>query len=288
MRELKPATTIEQQLKLLESKGVIIENRERASEILLSVNYYNLSGYLFKFRKNDGKYNNVSFHKVCNIFECDKRLKSLLLYVIEDIEHNIKTKIAYFMAHDNGPLGYTEPKNFINVQEHTHAITLLKRHINLNKKIPFVAHHITNYGSRFPIWVAIELFTFGMVWKFYKNLKTPLRKAIAQYFNTGANQLESWMECVSYVRNLSAHNMRLYNYNLSKTPKFCKRNFKNYHPTHGIYDTVYIMKFLFSNKDEWNNYILPTLNAIFEQYSDFINLESYGFPINYTDALYLT
>lgn len=285
MREIKPAKTIAEQLSILNARGVAIENREKAEEILLSINYYTFSGYLFNFKNNRGTYDNVSFNKVYNIYLCDKRLKSIILYAIEDIEHNVKTKMAYSMAHANGPLGYIDSRNFVNEQEHDLMMKHFKKNVYRNKKLPFVIHHVTHYGGSFPVWVAFELFTLGMTWNCYKNLKTPLRKSIARYFNTGINQLESWIECVSYIRNLSAHNMRLYNFNTQKSPKSCNKNFKDFQHSYKIYDIIYIMKFLFSKKDEWNNYVLPAIDSIFEQYSEFISLDSYGFPHDWYSSL---
>lgn len=285
MREIKPAKTIEEQIDILESRGVFVEDRKKAEDILLSINYYTFSGYIFEFKNSHGTYDNVSFNKVYNIYLCDKRLKSIILYAIEDIEHNVKTKMAYSMAHVSGPLGYTNPDNFVNADEHNFLMWNLDRNISRNKKLPFVSHHITHYNGLFPIWVAIELFTLGMTWNCYKNLKTPLRKNIAKYFNTGVNQLESWIECVLYLRNLSAHNMRLYNFSTQKSPKCCNRNFKDFKYSYKIYDIIYVMKFLFFEKSEWNNYVLPTISAIFEKFSDFISLESYGFPSDWYSKL---
>lgn len=285
LKEIKPAKTIDQQISILEKRGVIIEDREKASNILLSVNYYNMSGYLHEFKNESGTYDNISFDMVYDIYQCDKKLKSILLYVIEDVEHNVKTKLAYSMALESGPLGYLNPEYFTSKSEHDYMLDLLQKNIDRNKKIPFVIHHISNYDGLFPIWVAIELFTLGMTWNCYKNLKTKTRKEVAKYFNTGVNQLESWIECVSYIRNLSAHNMRLYNFNMQKSPKHCNRNFKDFQPSYKIYDIIYIMKFLFSKKDEWNNYVLLTIESIFEQYSNVISLEGYGFRDDWMNTL---
>ena len=112
-----------------------------------------------------------------------------------------------------------------------------------------------------------------------------MKKEIAKYFNTGVKQLKSWLECVAHIRNLSAHNMRLYNFNIQKTPKYCHRNFQSFEPSYKIFDILYIMKFLISIKDEWNNYVLPTISALFDRYAEFITLESYGFPEDWMKKL---
>lgn len=42
----------------------------------------------------------------------DKKLRELLIYYLESVEIEFRTKIAYYHAHDYGPLGYKESKNF--------------------------------------------------------------------------------------------------------------------------------------------------------------------------------
>lgn len=45
------ATTIEEQIALLESRGVKIDDKEKAKENLLDIGYYRLSFYWFPFEK---------------------------------------------------------------------------------------------------------------------------------------------------------------------------------------------------------------------------------------------
>lgn len=264
---------------------MIIENDCQAKNILFSINYYVFSGYLFDFKNNDGKYRDITFDKIYNIYQCDKRLKSIILYAIEIIEHNLKTKISYFMATALNPLAYTDSRYFVNENEHKKMLSHFERNVNQNNRIPFVKHHIIKYDGNFPIWVAIELFTFGMIWNLYKNLQRSYKKGIATYFNTGVIQLESWIECVSYLRNLSAHNMRLYNFNIQKTPKKGKKNFSDFIHSYKVYDILYVMQFLVPDKSEWNNYILQNIEDLLNEYSEYIDISCYGFKQNWRTTL---
>ena len=49
---IKFATTIDQQLDLLEQRGLRINDREKAKEILLDIGFYRLGFYLFPFEKS--------------------------------------------------------------------------------------------------------------------------------------------------------------------------------------------------------------------------------------------
>ena len=45
----KPVLTIDQQINLLESRGLHIEDRAVAYKVLSNVNYYHLEGYWYSF-----------------------------------------------------------------------------------------------------------------------------------------------------------------------------------------------------------------------------------------------
>lgn len=280
MKEIKKATTIDEQIEILKNRNLFIENEELAKKVLSSINYYNFTGYFYTYKDKEGKYNNITFNDAYKIYLCDKRIRAIILYAIEIVEHNLKTKISYTMAHSLGELSYLDKENFINEEEHKRLIEHFNQAVQRNHKIPFVKHHLNKYEGRFPIWVAVELFTLGMVWNCFRYLQTPIKKKIAAEFNVGAIYLESWIECISYLRNMCAHYMRLYRFNIQKTPKRSKNH--NVHiATNRIYDIVNIIRFLMPETGEWDNYIAPTFKQIFDEYSDVINPKDYGFPVDW-------
>ena len=61
-------------------------------------------------------------------------------------------------------------------------------------------------------------YTFGTLSKMYKILKADdAKKAVADYFGVSYSILESWMENLSYIRNICAHHGRLWNRTLTIT-----------------------------------------------------------------------
>lgn len=144
---------------------------------------------------------------------------------------------------------------------------------------------LNKYEGRMPIWVAVEIFTMGMIFNFYKNMPTTNQKQIAREFHTGVQQLLSWIDNIKYVRNLVAHYMRIYNFNLQKIPMKCTNHHKIYNPTHKIFDVVYIMMFLIQDKNEWNNNIISNIKALFLQYEEYIDIRCIGFPDNWEALL---
>ena len=86
----------------------------------------------------------------------------------------------------------------------------------------FVKHHETKYGSRndLPIWIAIELWDFGLLSNAYSGMKPTDKLSIATHFSVPAVAvMTSWLRSLNYVRNVIAHHGRLWNISLNVSPK---------------------------------------------------------------------
>lgn len=95
--------------------------------------------------------------------------------------------------------------------------------LNRSRREPFVEHHKRVYGGELPIWVAIEVWDFGMLSKLYSGMKLGDRDRIAQKYGVerGKN-FASWLRGLNFIRNVSAHHSRLWNVNVlerSSVPK---------------------------------------------------------------------
>lgn len=284
---IKPATTFDAQILLLEERGLLIHDKKIAREVLSRMNYYTISGYLHGFKTEKDTYIvGLTFEKINRIIEFDRRFRSILMYGVETIEHTLKTKISYSSAHNHGPMGYLNGNNFKDHKQHEIFLSKFNRAKINNRNLPFIKHHTNRYGGELPIWVATDIFTMGMLFHFYGNMETKLQKGIAKEFNTGPNQLISWMDNITYIRNLIAHYMRLYNFKLQKTPVKCNNNHGDYNETtYKIFDVVYIMMFLIQDANEWNNYIIANIKALFLEYDHSIDIDDLGFPDNWESIL---
>ena len=282
--ELKPPKTTTEQLEILKERNLIIESEERALEILQSINYYTFTGYLYQHKNKSGKYEDISFEQAHRIYQCDMRIRSIILYATESAERNLKTKISYVIAHNHGALAYTDVSLFKDVDMHSKMMEMFTKSINRNSSVDFVSHHIKKYDSQFPVWVATELFTLGMLHMFYRNLKTGIQKQIAKSFGLGPVYLTSWMESVAYLRNLCAHYMRLYRFNINQTPKQSLHHNKTT-SSNKIFDIIYVLKYLVADRNDWNNYVLQKFSQIFDEYNDCVSPHDYGFPEDWLSVL---
>ncbi len=214
----KDFITIDEQITLLQSRGLVIEDLSLARQALENYNYYRLSGYSLTLRQNDIFYSGVRLENILEIYCFDSCLRRLILDFSETIEIEMRTHIAYHHGQSHGKLGYLYPENYSDLN---YAVTFLKdldEEIERSKEV-FVQHYRDVYNSVFPIWVAIEVISFGDLSRLYANLLPTEKTAIAkQYYGVDKFYVENWLRCTSELRNICAHRGRLYNRPLPSSP----------------------------------------------------------------------
>lgn len=280
---VKNPTSYKEQVEILKSRNIIISDEEFCIDVLSQLNYYRLTSYMLPFKADSGVYSNITFEKVYGIYEFDRKLRSLLLGILEEIEILLRAKIAYYHAHQYGSLGYLNSSNYNTHHNHEVFSENFEKLIHKNKENLFVKHHINNKSGEFPIWVAVELFPFGMLSRFYADMHSKDKRLIAtENFDIGSEQLESWLLCLSTLRNRCAHFMRLYYYNLNKWPKNTRSS--DYQLRNTIFDYIYIMKYFYTSADKWRTHT-TNIHALLDEHEEYIELRHIGFPENWEEYL---
>ncbi|BEO97663.1 Abi family protein [Fusobacterium polymorphum] len=281
---VKKPTTIEEQIKLLKSREVVIEDENFAKKFLRIYNYYFVTGYLHPYKTSDDKYKNISFNGIATQIKFDMRLREICMYALDIIEKGLKTIIAYEFSHnyENGNIAYAYSLYFPNDEDkHTRLMEHYNVSLNNNKELPYVKHNMKTYGI-LPTWVAIELFTLGNIEKFFSMLDTNTKKKIEDIIGFPKNKIQNWIENLRIFRNMVAHNQRLYNFSILSMPKKAKEYNKQ---TGKIFDYVIVMKYLFLDNEDWNTYVLPRFEYIFDDFKDDVDLKCIGFPDDWKNIL---
>lgn len=287
-RELKPATTYDEQLSKMKLRGCIIADETWAKNILKQINYYRLTAYFLPYKEPDETYaDGTTFTNMYRIYEFDRKLRNLLFTTIEEIEIMLRTQLSYYHAHKYGALGYENRENFNNRHNHDKFIKQIEEDIEHNRNKPTVKHHREIYAGKFPIWVVIELFTIGQLSIFYSDMLRVDKKAIArELYGTTDTNMESWLKCLTELRNNCAHYSRLYDMIFISTPASPK-NFM-YSLRNRVFDYIVVLKFLYYDPIKWKNEFMPHLEALINEYDTSIQLECIGFPKEWQEILYAT
>lgn len=289
MKELKKHLSLTEQVALLESRGLVIADKQAAEELLYHVNYYRLSGYLHGFKQEDKAHylSGTTLEQIKSLYDFDRKLTRILMFALEDIEETLKTRLSYSLtsAFPENPLIYLDSSLYRNQSDFLKFSSLFYHELRNNRNLPFIKHYIEEYDGNLPMWVAVEILTMGNLSAIYKNLKGPYQKVLARSYHTGPVQLENWIENLTFTRNHLAHYMRIYDFNFGRTPTQCKHHHQYKETSGRIFDQIYIMSFLYSTPDEWNNYVIPEIKGLLEEYSEYVKLPALGFPEDWANIL---
>lgn len=283
MPEVKQPKTYEEQISILRSHGCLIDDESDCKGKLSSIGYYRLSAYFLPFKQEDGNYvEGTNFNTVFRIYEFDRKLRHILFSAIDVIEIYIRSSLSYYHSEKYGALGYQDSSNFKKKHNHEKFEANLDREISNNSNVPFVKHHMEHYDGSFPIWVATELFTFGMLSYFYNDLKTADQKAVARQMGQNNHELASWLRCCTDLRNACAHYSRLYNRIFTATPSGLGLSERE---GHRLWGATLMLRSLYPSPDKWNAEVIPAITALFDEYKDDIDLHHIAFPENWKDQL---
>lgn len=243
---MKPFSTYEEQVKLLKSRGLIILNDTDTTRVLERENYYNIiNGYNKIFLAKDKNGNKISpetyikyttFEEIHSLFTFDRELRNIFIKYLLIFENSIKTKLAYrFSEKFIEPHAYLQLANF-SKDELNRTLNLIAIISNIIKnkssdryKNP-IKHYLNSHGH-VPLWVLINDLTSGNVSNFYQALDEPLKDKIAKDFSLQfkreyksnfqipKDSIVDILKISNLIRNICAHEERLYNFVLNSPTK---------------------------------------------------------------------
>ena len=216
---VKPARSYEEQARrLLEVHNLDVRNADRARHILSTVNYYRLTTYGKHMRREDNSelfVDGVTLDDLYDLYQFDMGLRHQILPVLEFFEVQLRAKISYHLAMTYGSTGYANAANFRldRQSQGSHKSLMNKFRIEVDREddLAFVRHHQSKYGGKFPVWAAVELFSFGMIAQLYAILIEEDQWAISKQYRLSPEELSALIGASVDVRNICAHYGRLYN-----------------------------------------------------------------------------
>ncbi|KXZ17884.1 Abi family protein [Bacillus nakamurai] len=277
---IKVFNTHSEQLEKFKKRGLFIEDEPLALKTLTRINYYRLTGYMLSMKDGDKFYEDASFNKALRHYEFDTKLRRLLLKATEYIEIVLRSQLAYKFSEKYDGLGYKDSKNFYDEEKHKKFLDIIERKITESKEL-FVLHHKNTYDNQLPLWVAIELFSMGMLSKFFKNMITSDKRELSlNYYGVNHSYLGNWLYCLTNIRNISAHYSRLYNKNFHFSVKLYKEVKLN---RKKLVSVFYILKKMLP-LDEWRRF-LDSFLVLTEEYGDVIEMHHMGFYDNWKEYI---
>ena len=280
----KPALTYREQANQLAARGMSIPDLDTALRRLQHNNYYRLGAYWLPFEADHKKHlfkPGTTLEHVISLYEADRDLRLLVLDAIERIEVSVRAQWAYQMGHEFGPHAHLDPRRARDQGFWEKNHLALKDEVGRSKEV-FIVHLSRKYTEELPpIWAVCEIMSFGLLSRMVKNTRSNLvRKRITGVYRIPAPLLDSWLQHLTYVRNLCAHHARLWNRELTVTPEKPRQNPADvlgafHEDSRRIYNTLLILRYWCGSISPdclWQTRILKLLD------NPALNLRAMGFP----------
>ena len=217
----KEFKTLDEQIQILQNKGLIINDIDYAKDVLLRENYFFINGYrhlFIKSQKNKVFIPGTTFEEIYAMFNFDRQIRNILFKNILIVENNAKSIFSYVLSSKYGykEKSYLNPKNFNQSREKVRQVNDLlkkmKRQIRVNGgQHTATMHYMNNYGF-VPLWIVVKVLSFGIIGEFYTILKKEDQQEIASIYKLNADDLLIYLPILANYRNVCAHEDILYNH----------------------------------------------------------------------------
>ncbi len=279
---------------MLKKKNIVVNSDDEVMEFLSRENYYNIiNGYkdlflvkdkLKKVKNTEEFAEGTNFEHLKCIFLFDRELRSIFLKYLLVFENHFKTILSYeFSKKYPERDSYLDRENFYDdKKEVLNVFVSLARTLKDKMEIDGPVKHYMNEHRYVPLWVFVNYLTLGNVSHLYKILKPKDKEIICRRFSQNYNKnyqpiakfkmedtfLVSGIKIFNIIRNVCAHDERLYNIKFSNTKvikleKFLKFKYLN---NYRLIAAIVYMKFLLP-KEYFDNFY-NDLFLLFDNYKE--------------------
>lgn len=268
-----------------------------AEAAMTEIGYYRLRGYCFQWYDNNAKryLPGTDFQNVLRLYQFDTELSHQLFELTSSIEVALRARLTEALLIYNDALVLMDPTVFDNKEHYWKNLGVISGEIARSNDV-FIQHNFRNHDGAIPLWAAVEVMSFGTLSKTIKNLSTGVRSAYSKlaqsyrYNTASGNQaapskkmLSSWIQSVSVLRNMCAHNSRIYNRAISTAPELLAIDQIMPRPQYtGLYQVILAMKYLRPNDAVWNAFI-SKLNTLFTNYAGVFEFNRMNFPLDWAN-----
>ena len=291
----KQILTIAHQVQSYIDAGMEITSREDVEKALKSVGFYRLRGYSFHLYDNSTKkyIPGTKFEDVFQLYQFDQELSTLVFSMISKIEVALRVRLVEALLVYGDALILQDSSIFKEKKMYWQNMSTIASEIARSNDV-FIKHNFDNHEGEVPVWAIVEVLSFGTLSKIIKNLKTGTDSAYSilaanyRYTSKKGNLVKpsqkmftSWVQGVSILRNMCAHNSRIYNRTIHTAPEILEDDKVTPSPAHnGLYQILLSMKYLRSSDVEWMLFVAE-LDKIIQKNISVVSLTAMNFPTDW-------
>lgn len=265
--------TYDEQIEILKSRGLIITDDEYVKNFLIENNYYNVinaykDAFIEKGVTPDKFINGTSFQDIQSLYVFDKTMRLIFSDRLIDIERTFKSVLAHEFSKTHLNHDYLNVNNFdvLNYPiESSKLVTQMAEILyNEEQKQNKMICHYKNIHNVVPLWVFMNVLTFGNVSYFFSCMKQSDKKNVCIQLSAIFNNrltppdVKNSIKIANLLRNKAAHDQRIFDFNsypltVSQNHPLLKK-YKISTPPYNLFGAICCL-YDFTNKDKFNNFV---------------------------------
>lgn len=303
-----------QHIARLRERGMAVDEN-LARQWLANVSYYRLSAYWYPAwavndlgDRMDTFVHGASFTDAIQLYEADRKLRTLVHDGMERIEITLRTRIGELLC-ARDPLEYTDSRRFRPAFKHNDWMNIARKRIaRAGRRNEAINHYREKYGGRYPFWVLAEVLDFADISRLFEGLTAFDQRTIAEGLGISVslsalskNQqrkvrkespLVPWLEQLTIVRNTCAHHGRLWNKSFAPAPTPALRTLPEFtelpeFQSERIFGTLTLMANILrvaSPGSPWANRVAELISGTFLA-NPMVSPESLGLPADWSGTI---
>lgn len=288
----KKFLSISQLIQKLTDAGMTIDSQDEAKLALATIGYYRLKGYSFHLIDPATKkyIAGTNFSDILKLYYFDSELSHLLFSYLSQIEVALKARLINAFHATQDALILHDPSAFKDKQLYWRNQGTIASEISRSNDV-FIEHNFCNHEGAIPLWASVEVMSFGTISKTIKNMKTGNQSAFSvlvqnyKFKNVNGNTVKpskdmftSWIQAVSVMRNICAHNSRIYNRTISIRPQLISSDVISPQPRYnGLYQIMLSMKYLRPTDESWIDFV-RSFKRLLNKYTGAYDINKMNFP----------
>ena len=288
----KKVISFDKQIKLLQERGLTVENPDSAKEYLRNISYFRLQGFWWEFQidKENHKFKKgTTFKNIIELYTFDRKFRLIVFDALERIEISLRTKLVYYPSIELDQWWFENENYFHSKKFHQESLKEIDKELSRTKEV-FIKSHYDKYGNehRPPAYKTLEVISFGCLSKLYSNLKNDIaaKDRVAKELNLPNHTfLKSWLQNFNTVRNIIAHHSRIWNRNIDFAPKFLHSTEFDFiskpENEKSMYHSLSCILFILNKVSQGHSLKDKIINLLDE--NNFINISEMGFPENWKE-----
>ena len=289
----KEYKSLDEQIAILNSRGLNIPDEAAAKQFLYQNNYYRVSGYSLTLRKHDVFAKSATFQNIVDIYDFDHELRHILLKYIEIIEVAVKSIYSHEFTKVHGATGYLDASHFSNPSKH--ADILANAETQKARRLPheaYLKHFVEELKQDVPLWAYVDLLTISDISFLYAISESAIKTAVANALGItkqGDYLVGRFMHSMTIIRNLCAHGSRLYNRLFEQKPNLNKKELALLRKdATGTVDNAHLFGFILIMRRLLSAEDFQALKAeiiVLMIKISFVEMKYYGFPDNWQNLI---